>query len=91
MSERTVPESPLDRFLASFLVAVNDLPDGYLHGPASAKSLASDLGLQREFVDALFTSARARGLLKPAYGRGSRIHWKVSDAGDEFLAVRKES
>ncbi len=90
MSERSVPESPLDRFLASFLVAVDKLPDGYLHSPTST-SLADELGMQREFVDALFTSARTRGLLKPAYGRGSRIHWKVSDSGAGFLSSRKKS
>lgn len=91
MSERSVPESPLDRFLASFLVAVSEMSDGYLHSTASAKKLAAGLGMQREFVDALFTSARTRGLLKPAYGRGSRIHWKVSDHGAEFLSKREKS
>lgn len=88
MSERTVPGSPLDRFLASFLAAISELPDGYLPGPTS-NPLATGLGMPREFVDALFTSARTRGLLKPAYGRGSRIHWKVSDDGRTFLALHQ--
>jgi hypothetical protein len=90
MSERTVPLSPLDRFIASFLRAVRDLPNGYMPGPQS-KTLAADLDMQREFVDALFTSARTRGLLKPAYGRGSRIHWKLSDSGLQFLSVHETS
>ena len=90
MSERTVPASPLDRFLATFLQAVDQLPNGFLPGPQS-RSLAADLSLQREFIDALFTSARTRGLLKPAYGRGSRVHWKLSDAGSEFLSSHKQS
>jgi hypothetical protein len=90
MSERTVPESPLDRFLAAFLTAINELPDGYLPGPQS-KKLAASLGMQGEFLNALFTSARTRGLLKPAYGRGSRVHWKVSATGTEFIAPYEKS
>ncbi|MBA3378023.1 MAG: hypothetical protein H0T93_04000 [Chloroflexia bacterium] len=76
--------SPLDPFLVQFLAIVDASEDGFQPGPASA-NLASRMGTQRAFVDALFTSARTRGLIKPMYGRGSKIWWTVSPVGEAFL------
>ncbi len=73
-------ESPLDPFMAQFLDLVERADDGFQPGPES-KIMAERLDLPVPFVDALFTSARMRGLLKPAYGRGSKIRWRVSPAG----------
>ncbi|MEJ7900532.1 MAG: hypothetical protein WKF63_01730 [Thermomicrobiales bacterium] len=76
--------SPLDPFLVQFLAMVDASEAGFLPGPASA-TLATRMGTQRAFVDALFTSARTRGLIKPLYGRGSKIRWAVSTLGEAFM------
>ncbi len=77
-------ESPLDPFLREFLVIVDSNESGFQPGPQSAK-LASRMGTPQAFVDALFTSARTRGLLKPMYGRGTKIRWGVSPRGRDFI------
>lgn len=77
-------ESPLDPYLATFLAAIANRAGGFTPGQES-RALAEDLELQHPFVDMLFTSARMRGLLKPAYGRGSKVVWQVSDAGQELI------
>lgn len=73
--------SPLDPFLARFLAAVGDSPDGFQPG-AESRELATRLDLPAPFIEALFTSARTRGLLKPAYGRGGKIRWSLSPTGE---------
>jgi hypothetical protein len=84
MSDNAVPESPLDPYLVQFLTAIHSLPDGYQPGPETSQ-VAADLDFPKAFVDALFTSARMRGLLKPQYGRGSKVRWTVSPAGAELV------
>lgn len=47
--------------------------------------VARELDVPDAFVEALFVSARTRGLLKPTYfGRG-RPRWTVAATGDRFL------
>lgn len=53
--------------------------------------LASRLDIPRAFVDALFTSARTRGLIKPMYGRGNKIRWAVSPVGEAIVRGHTES
>lgn len=84
MSEPSTTTSPLDPFLRQFLALVDAGDLGFQPGPES-DVLASRLELPRAFVDALFTSARTRGLLKPMYGRGNKIRWAVSPLGSQFL------
>jgi hypothetical protein len=76
-------ESPLDPFLARFLHEVGASSDGFQPG-AESKLMAQRLDVPLAFIDALFTSARTRGLLKPAYGRGSKIRWQLSPAGADL-------
>ncbi len=76
--------SPLDPYLAQFLAMVDATEAGFQPGPESA-NLASRMDIPREFVDALFTSARARGLIKPMYGRGNKVRWAVSPVGEALM------
>lgn len=76
--------SPLDPFLVQFLAHVAKTEKGFQPGPESA-TVASRMDLPRAFIDALFTSARTRALIKPIYGRGSKIRWTVSPEGEAFL------
>lgn len=89
MSKRPVPESPLDPFMARFLGAISEGETGYLSGTDN-KTLAESLEMQCAFLDMLFNSARTRGLLKPAYGRGSKIVWNVSPTGQDLIAKQAE-
>lgn len=84
MAETSQSSSPLDRFLVEFLTMVSASDAGFQPGPESA-TLATRMDTPQAFVDALFTSARTRGLLKPKYGRGNKIRWTVSPAGEAFL------
>jgi hypothetical protein len=67
-----------------FLGLLQTMEDGYQPGPET-RDLAVSLDLPRAFVDALFTSARARGLVKPMYGRGSKIRWATSKSGVSLI------
>lgn len=89
MSDHAPPPSPLDPFLSRFLDAVKGRDEGFQPGPES-QELAEQLDLPRPFVDALFTSARMRGLLKPMYGRGSKIRWVLSPAGASLVTRLRE-
>ena len=77
-------DSPLDPFLATFLQYVQEGPSGYVPGP-QAKRCAEQLGLQVSFVEALYVSARMRGLLKPAYGGAGKLQWQVSTEGAALI------
>lgn len=79
--------SPLDPFLVRFLAAVETRDQGFYPGVESAE-LATDLDLPRAFIDGLYTSARTRGLLKPRYGRGSRVRWGVSPSGRNLMELQ---
>lgn len=84
MAEPSQPASPLDPFLVQFLVIVQSRQAGFQPGPESSE-IAARLDLPRPFMDALFTSARTRGLLKPLYGRGKKVRWALSPVGEEFI------
>jgi len=78
------PPSPLDPFLGDFLREVGRLERGY--APASqAPGIASNLGCPVPFVETLFISARARGLVSVSFERGSRNRWRVSPRGLDWL------
>ena len=84
-TDATLP-SPLDPFMGAFLGRVGAYQEGYApttHGPAVAE--AQDW--PPAFADALFTSARARGLVEPHRGRGvrARNRWRVSARGRTWL------
>ncbi len=83
------PASPLDAFLARFLRHLADLGTGY--SPAShARAAADATELPPPFLEALFTSARARGLIEPfrsPHARG-RTRWRLSPRGRAFLAIK---
>lgn len=84
MAEETSSPSPLDPFLVQFLAIIERSESGFQPGPESIR-MASRMDLPRPFIDALFTSARIRGLIKPMYGRGNKIRWAVSAVGQEFM------
>ena len=80
------PRSPLDPFLDPFLRAIGALPEGY--APAShGKRVAAALDVPPAFAEALFASARARGLLEPYRVRQARgrPRWRVSARGRRWL------
>ena len=85
-SGRTSPPSPLDPFLGEFLRRVMDLTDGY--APLShGRAIAAALDWPPAFVEALFTSARTRGLLEPLRTRSTRgrSRWRVSARGRAWV------
>ncbi len=88
MTDPHAAASPLDPFLARFLHEVGASSDGFQPG-AESKVMADRLDVPLAFIDALFTSARMRGLLKPAYGRGSRIRWQLSPAGVDLARTHQ--
>ena len=80
--------SPLDPFLLPFLQRVGDHADGYSplsHGTA----IANALGWPPAFVEGLYASARAQGLLEPFRARGARgrNRWRLSRRGSALLAA----
>jgi hypothetical protein len=84
------PPSPLDPFLARFLGCLGALPEGY--SPiADAAQVAADCDIVPAFVEALFVSARTRGLVEPFRAKGARgrYRWHVSARGAKWLAVRE--
>jgi hypothetical protein len=89
LSDNTPYSSPLDPFLAQFLAAVAKSDDGFQPG-AEGRAIASSLDVPPSFVDALFTSARTRGLLKPMYGRGGKVRWNVSVSGAELIRANQD-
>ncbi len=79
------PPSPLDPFLSAFLREVDALERGY--SPiAHIAAMAAGLELEAPFVETLFISARARGLVAVSFERGSRNRWRVSPRGRRWLA-----
>lgn len=76
--------SPLDDGLRRFLLHVRNDDAGFSPGRQSREA-AVTLNVPEAFVEALFTSARTRGLLKPVpLGRG-KIRWAVSALGERFI------
>jgi hypothetical protein len=84
MTEHAPLHSPLDSYLARFLHEVGTRDGGYQPGLESME-VADALDVPRAFVNALFTSAQTRGLLKPIYGRGATVRWAVSPTGHDLV------
>lgn len=76
--------SPLDPSLRRLLSFVQQLDDGFTPGAQNADA-ARELEVPEAFVDALFVSARTRGLLKPHYVGRNRLRWTVSATGERFV------
>ena len=85
------PPSPLDAFVAGFLRSLDQLPDGY-SPVVDAASVAEACEVVPAFVEALFVSARTRGLIQPFRSKGAkgRYRWQVSSRGHKWLAARSE-
>ena len=83
--------SPAVRFLARFLGSVAGLQDGF--SPISdATRIAEICEVEPAFVEALFVSARTRGLIEPYRSKGSRgrYRWTLSARGTTWLASRSD-
>jgi hypothetical protein len=80
--------SPLDAFLARFLDSLAGLPDGF-SPTVDAEVVAMHVDVLPAFVDALFVSARTRGLIEPFRSKNARgrYRWHVSSRGRAWLAV----
>jgi hypothetical protein len=86
-SFRPSPPSPLDPFLATFLRWIDERPGGF--APASqGPTVGIALGWQPAFGEAIFVSARARGLIEPVHGRGAgtRNRWQLTARGRAWLS-----
>lgn len=80
----TTSPSPLDASLRRLLAVIRDMSDGFALGAQTAE-VARTLDVPDAFIEALFVSARTRGLLKPIYAGRGRVRWTVSATGDRFL------
>lgn len=83
MTTTTTP-SPLDASLRRLLAVIRNMSDGFTLGTQTA-DIARTLDMPEAFIEALFVSARTRGLLKPTYAGRGRVRWTVSATGDRFL------
>lgn len=78
--------SPLDPLIHSFLRFVQEEESGFSPtARASVETVAGRLEVPPELIDALFTSARSRGFLRPVPHGRVRVRWQVSSAGRVFL------
>lgn len=79
---RPCPASPLDPFLGPFLRQLDAQIGGYAPASHGAR-VAASLGWAPAFVEAVFVSARARGLIEPYRGGGARARarWALSARG----------
>lgn len=79
---RPTPASPLDPFLGPFLRQIDELTGGYAPTSQGAR-VAAALGWAPAFAEAVFVSARARGLVEPYRGGGvrGRARWGLSARG----------
>ncbi len=90
MTEHPPLHSPLDPFLGPFLREIKTRDSGFQPGLESAE-VADALDVPRAFVNALFTSAQTRGLLKPIYGRASTVRWALSPTGHDLIGRTEHS
>jgi hypothetical protein len=81
------PPSPLDPFLVTFLRWIEERPGG-IAPAAQGPTVGIALDWQPAFGEAIFVSARARGLIEPVHGRGvaTRNRWQLSARGRSWLA-----
>lgn len=82
--------SPLDDGLNLFLRHVRDIESGFNPGSQSDEA-AAILDIPEAFVEALFTSARARGLVKPIPSGRGRLRWTISAMGERFLEAAADT
>jgi hypothetical protein len=82
--------SPLDAFLARFLACLVDRLDGF-SPTVDGSVVAQAMEVQPAFIDALFVSARTRGLIEPFRAKNARgrYRWQVSTRGRAWLARRE--
>jgi hypothetical protein len=80
----TLTPSPLDPALRRLLEYVQTLDNGFTPGTQTTE-VARELDVPEAFVEALFVSARTRGLLKPIYPGRGRLRWTVSATGDRMV------
>ena len=83
---RPTPPSPLDPFLATFLRWIEERPGGC--APAGqGPTVGIALGWQPAFGEAIFVSARVRGLIEPVHSRGAgtRNRWQLTVRGRSWL------
>ena len=90
MDDRSPPlplrPSPLDPFLCPFLRQIAAIERGYAPA-AQLATVAGTLGWDTAFVETLFISARARGLVEVGYERGARNRWRLSSRGSRWLSL----
>lgn len=84
--ERPTPPSPLDPFLGAFLGQVGAIGKGFAPLSQTAE-VAGRLGWPAPFVETLFVSARARGLVSISFDRGTRNRWQVTPRGQRWLVA----
>lgn len=79
--------SPFDPYLFAFLDYLQHHASTFSPtSPRSVARAAEAMELQPALIEALFTSARGRGMVRPARAPGGRARWEVSRKGREFLA-----
>ena len=79
------PSSPLDPAMTAFLAYVASERRGFAAGSQS-KDAAQSTDLPEALIDAVFISARTRGLIAPDYESRGRTRWVISGKGKDFLA-----
>jgi hypothetical protein len=89
MSTIALAASPFDPYLYRMLSWAVQQPSGFSH-PAIIRAMADEAGWQAPFAEAVFTSARVRGLIGPHYGTRSRgrVYWQVSRKGGAWLEAK---
>jgi hypothetical protein len=82
MSTTAPATSPFDPYLYRMLAWGAQQPSGFSH-PAVISAMVDEAGWHAAFAEAVFTSARVRGLIGPHYGTRSRgrVYWEVSRKG----------
>ena len=76
--------SPLDEVMTSFLGYVQSQSSGFVTGVQS-RDAAAAVDVPEPLVDAIFVSARTRGLIGPDFNARGRTRWIVSRKGLAFL------
>ena len=85
------PASPLDPIMVVFLEYVQSLASGFAPGVQSREA-ASSAGVPDALIDAVFVSARTRGLIGRDFNAKprTRTRWIVSPRGRDFIIKRTE-
>jgi hypothetical protein len=80
----------LDHHIHAFLDYLDTLEGGFAPTTNTDVDAAADAcHVAGPFIDALFTSARARGLIEPFQARGTRgrNRWRVSSRGKQWRST----